>query len=102
MYFLIANKQNTEISLANTDFKTRCGRVGNNSHANNIIILPKQGLKVKTISLNSYSPSKVANEWRNISKSPYNWVISPLTQPQVANQQQKTQYYHIVGICTKH
>ena len=44
MYFLIANKQNTEISLANTDFKTRCGRVGNNSHANNIIILPKQGL----------------------------------------------------------
>ena len=22
-------------------------------------------------------------------KSPYNWVISPLTQPQVANQQQK-------------
>ena len=22
-------------------------------------------------------------------KSPYNWVISPLTQPQVANQQQQ-------------
>ena len=22
-------------------------------------------------------------------KSPYNWVISPLTQPQVANQQEK-------------
>ena len=23
-------------------------------------------------------------------KSPYNWVISPLTQPQVANQQKKS------------
>ena len=28
--------------------------------------------------------------------SPYNWVINPLTQPQVANQQQKKKQFEIL------
>ena len=31
-------------------------------------------------------------------KSPYNWVISPLTPPQVANQQKKNKKNPLVNI----
>ena len=31
-------------------------------------------------------------------KSPYNWIIHPLTQSQVANQQKNIQETHFLGI----
>ena len=33
--------------------------------------------------------TKIQRNGVNMVKSPFNWVILPLTQPQVANQQQK-------------